>query len=196
MPLGELRARIYRTTKRSDLVEKTLDAINDAIELLTAHGDFAADLVEGSVAISSSEYAQSIVISTTFTRFRKIKYLRPSTYSLYLKKTDPAKIFIEKNPTLGQEKIDVWYRAGDNLVFKLSTLSSLMLYGYYQYPERFDDESDDDDTNWFIDNMEGTVATMACAIMFEDMGNSDEAARLEAKALKWLAVHKNDKQDG
>lgn len=197
MPLGTLRDRIIRKIKRPELEEDIIEAINDALEMIATLGDWSKDLVEGTLAISSSVYAQNIVISTNFVRFRKIKYLRPDGYSLPLTWKDPSRIFQKKSPGVGIEQVDVWYRAGDNIVFKLSVLSSNMLYGFYQYPERFDPtDYDDIDTHWYIDQMESAVYSLALSKMFEDMGNTSEATRLQNRALTLLELHKNDKMDG
>lgn len=189
MNLGELKAWVIRTVKRPEKAADIVDAINSAIEFAAANGDFAWDLVEGTVDIDSSLYAQNIVISSAFTRFRKIKYLRPSGYTRYINWRDPSRIFDNK----GLENVDCWYRAGDNIIFKLSNLQSAMLYGYYSYPARLSASSS---TNAYTEQMTTTIHALACAYIYEDIGNEAEAARLTARGMKFLEVHKADKQDG
>ena len=162
--------------------------------MASTQGDYAFDLVEGELAISSSDYAQNIVISTSFTRFRKVKYLRPEDYSIYLKWRDPAKIFTEKAPgRVGLEQLDCFYRAGDNIVFKLSNLQDTMLYGFYQYPLRV---SDPNATNNYMTQMPAAIHAIAASMIWEDIGNEAEAQRLERRGLRLLAMHQADKQDG
>lgn len=196
MALGDIKARIQRTLKRPELADKVVDAINDAIEMISTLGDWTADLVEGTATISSSDYAQSLVISAEFDRFRKIKYLRPDGYTYYLNWKDPQKIFQKKTVAYGLETADVWYRAGDNIVFKLTVLSSSMLYGFYQYPARFELDADDDETNWYLDQMQAAVTALALSSIYNDIGNASEASRLEKKGIVLVELHKADKQDG
>lgn len=188
MTLGELRAWVLRTVGRPELSTKATDQINLAIEFASTQGDYSWDLVEGAVPLNASLYAQNIVISTSFTRFRKIKYLRPAGYKRYLTWTDPSRIFER-----GIEKVDTWYRAGDNLIFKLSALQSSMLYGYYQYPERL---SASGGTNNYLLQMPSALHDLACSYLFDSIGNAEESARLEKKAIRMLASMRADRQDG
>lgn len=190
MNLGDMKDWVVRTVKRPEKRDDQIqDAINAAIEYAITRGDFVNDLAEVDVAISSSVYSQSIVISTSFTRFRKIKYLRPSTYKRYLNWRDPSRIFNQD----GCEATDVWYRAGDNLVFNLSVLQSVMKVGYYQYPAFL---TQDSDTQWTMDQMPSCIHDLACWRTFEQIGNESESSRFFNIASKYLAAHKDDKQDG
>ncbi len=187
MTLGELQEMVLRTIKRPELTQQALDAINAAIEYAAAQGDFAFDLVEGALAISSTAYAQSVTVNTEFPRFRKIKYLRPAGYRRYLKHRDPSKIF-----NADCEQTDVWYRAGTSLVFKLSNLQSSLLYGYFQRPDLLEDE---DDENEYTLQMPYCIHDIACSRMYDDIGNDAESQRLERRGLRMLSAHKADKQD-
>lgn len=186
MTLTELQAWVLRTIKRPEKAVEVVDAINAAIELASTQGDYAFDLVEGELTIDGSLFAQNIVISTSFTRFRKIKYLRPSGFNEYLKWRDPSRIFQQ-----GKEMLNVWYRSGDNIVFKLSDLQTKMKYGFFQYPTRIASGS-----NNYTTQMPSAIHDLACSRLYEDMGNEAEAGRLERRALKFLIAHKQDKQDG
>lgn len=188
MTLGELQAWVLRTIKRPEKAVEVVDAINAAIELASTQGDFAFDLVEGTKAIDGTLYAQNIVISTSFPRFRKIKYLRPSGYSRYVTWRDSSRIFQD-----GKENVDVWYRSGDNVVFKLSNLQTEMLYGYYAYPARL---TSTNGTNGYTDMMSAAIHDLACGRVYEDMGNAQEAARLEKRGMDLVLKHQRDKQDG
>lgn len=189
MNLGEMKDWLVRTTKRPDKRDDQIqDAINAAVEYATTQGDFAADLVEGSSVLDSAVYAQNLVISTEFARFRKLKYLRPVNYKRYLKWRDPAKVFSDA----GCEAVDVWYRAGDNIIFKLSVLQSSVLWGYYAYPVFM---TNDTDTHWMLDQMRTCIHDLACWRVFEQIGNESEAARFAAIGARELSAHKSDLQD-
>lgn len=192
MNLGELRSWVLRTIKRPDKLLDATDAINGAIEYITAKGDFAADLVEGQFALNPTLYAQSITISTEFPRFRKIKYLRPDGYYTYLHWKDPSRVFVEKSPGVGNESVDVWYRAGDKILLKLSQLQSVLHYGFYSFPSRKEDTGD---THWMLDQMATCVHAFSVALLFEEMGNAEEATRYDRRGERFLLAHKMDKQD-
>lgn len=188
MNFGQICEKIGNRTLRPDKLDEIQDAVNDAIEWATIGGPWADDLVEGSVAIDSTVYSQSIVVSTTFTRYRRMKYLKPYGYNKNITMRDPDKIFDENQ----RESLDVWYRAGDNIVFKLSALTSSMLFGYYQYPERM---TEDSDTHWMFDKLYTAIFNEAAADIWESIGNSEEATRYRGKALNMLVIHRRDHGD-
>jgi hypothetical protein len=189
MNLGEMKDWIVRDTKRPDKREDQVqDAINAALEYATTSCDFSSDLIEGSIAISSAVNAQSLPISSTFPRFRKIKYLRPSNYRNFLCWKDPSRIFDHQQ----RQYTDVWYRSGDNIVFNLSVKQSLMLYAYYQYPLFL---TSDDATHWMLDQMRTCIHDLACWRVFEQIGNESEASRFFKIGDEFLKRHKSDLQD-
>lgn len=189
MDFGTIATNVATRLIRPDKEDEIKDAINDAIEYCTVNGSFSADLVESSVAVDSTVYSQSIVISTTFTRFRKIKYLKPDGYNKLLGWRDPARVFDDK----GNECNDVWYRAGDNIVINLSTLVDTVYYGYYQFPARL---TLDADTHWMLDYMYSAIFNYACADIWESIGNAEEASRYRAMADRYFISHRRDHMDG
>lgn len=199
MNLGEMKDWVVRTTKRPEKRDEQIqDAINAAIEYATTQGDFSADLVESSVAISSSVYAQSLVIADVMPRFRKVKYLRPINYRRYLTHRDPTKIFEERRDSIGFKRdgyqaVDIWYRAGANIVFSLSNLQTSMLYGYFAYPAFL---TDDADTHWMLDQVRTCIHDLACWRVFEQIGDKEEASRFFGMGQKLLVAHKSDLTDG
>lgn len=188
MDFGTMADNIATRVIRPDKVDEIKDAINDAIEFCTVNGDFAVDLVESTVAMEDDVYSQSIVISTTFTRFRKIKYLKPLGYTKFLAWMDPSRVFDND----GNQCKDVWYRAGDNIVINTSALIETMLYGYYQFPERMDDDAD---THWMMDYMYMAIFNLACADIWESIGNAEEATRYRTKGEKAFLSHRRDHAD-
>lgn len=188
MDFGTIADDIADELKRPDKVTQIKRAINNAIEYCTVNGDFAADLSEDDITMDSTVLSQSIVISTTFTRFRKIKYLRPDGYRRMLSLTDPAKIFDDK----GNQCSDVWYRAGDNIVISTSTYIETLYYGYYQFAARL---SADDDTHWMLTYMYSAIFNLALADAWNNIGNAEESAKCKKMGLDYFMAHRRDHQD-
>lgn len=190
MDLSEMIERVIRRTKRADKRDEIIDAINNAISFFSLGASFGQDLVEGTVNIVATDYAQSLSISANFTRFRRIKYLKRTGARFPLKQVDPLKVF----DALGCEQLDRWYRAGNNIVFKLQTLSATLEYGFYQYPELLED---DEDTHWMLDIVPMMIFNKACAEIFQSIGDADRDYQLcEGRAMQAFEVAKQDFEDG
>jgi len=189
MDFGTIVDKIATRTNRPDKEDIIEDAVNDAIEYCTVNGDFSTDLVEGDVDVDSTVYSQSIVISDTFTRFRKIKYLKPLGYNQFLDWRDPSRIFDDR----GNQCKNVWYRAGDNIVISTSMQVSNVLYGYFQFPERLDA---DEDTHWMLTYMYGAIFNLACADIWDNIGNDAEGKKYRDKGLAFALAHRKDHRDG
>lgn len=189
MNFGEIADKVATRIKRPDLLEDCKDAVNDALEFATVNGDFAGDLVESFVAVDSTLATGSIVISTTMPFFRKVKYLRPVGYNRYLKWRDPERMFDVREGAA----LDVYYRAGNSLVYKLSNTVASIYYGYYTYPERLDAEAD---THWMFDQMYSAIFSLACADIWESVGNTEEANRFRLRGTNMVIAHRRDSMDG
>ena len=181
--------RILRRLKRPEKEDEAIDEVNAAIELATITGNFAFDLVEGTVVLDGTVYAQSLVLATAFPRFRKMKYFRPASYTRYVDQMDPSRIFDDN----GRECTDKYYIAGLNIVFKLTEYQTSAYYGYYTYPAIL---SLDADTHWMLDRMQACIRNLALAPLFAGIGNDAESARMQAMGMAQLLAHINDKRDG
>lgn len=189
MNLSEIVEKVITRTKRPDKRDEAIDAVNAAISTFSLGASFAQDLVEGTVAIDAAEYAQSLPISANFTRFRRLKYLKRTGAKTYINMTDPLKVF-DRN---GCELLDRWYRAGDNLVFKLLVLSPTLEYGFYQYPALLEDDAD---THWMLDIVPLMIFNKACAEIFQSIGDADADYRLhEGRAWQMFDIAKQDFED-
>jgi len=190
MQLSEMVDKVITRTKRPDKRTEVVDAINNAISFASLGASFMQDLLEGTVNITATEYAQSLSISVNFPRFRRIKYLKRTGATKFLKQADPLKIF----DACGVEQLERWYRAGNNIVFKLQTLSPTLEYGFFQYPELLEDDAD---THWMLDIIPMYVFNKACAEIFQSIGDADNDMRTcEARAITLLDVAKQDFEDG
>lgn len=189
MDLSEMRVKVIERTKRSDKVQETDDAINNAISFFSLGSSFMQDLVEGTVAIDATLFAQSLSISASFTRFRRLKYLKRTGQRGYIKQADPLKIY----DAAGCELLDRWYRSGNNIVFKLKTLSPTLEYGFFQYPALLEDDTD---THWMLDIIPMAVFNKACAEIFQSIGDADADVRIcETRAMAMFDVAKQDFED-
>lgn len=188
MQFSDMVERIVNRCKRPDKQDTIKDAINNAISYYTLAASFAQDLVEGTVNINATQYAQSFSIATNFPRFRRIKYLKRTGAKEYLKKADPLKVF----DASGCELLERWYRAGDNIVFKIRTLSPTLEYGYYAYPELLED---DDDTHWMLDITPMMIQNRALGEVFGNIGEPQEASKHENLADKMFIAAKGDFED-
>lgn len=190
MQLSEMIDKVIARTKRADKRLEIIDAINNAISFFSLGASFGQDLVEGTVNIVATDFAQSLSISASFTRFRRIKYLKRTGAKTFLTHADPLKVF-DRN---GCELLDRWYRAGNNIVFKLKTLSPTLEYGFYQYPDLLEDDAD---THWMLDIVPLMIFNKACAEIFQSIGDADADYRLcENRAMQMFDVAKQDFEDG
>lgn len=190
MQLSEMIDKIVERTKRSDKRSEAADAINNAISFFSLGASFAQDLVEGTVAITATDFAQSLPIAANFARFRRFKYLKRTGAKGFLKQSDPLKVFDK----FGCELLDRWYRAGDNVVFKLAVLSPTLEYGYYAYPELLEADAD---THWMFDVVPLMIFNKACAEIFQSIGDADADMKVcEGRAMQMFEVAKQDFEDG
>lgn len=189
MNFGEAIQQVYDITKRPDKDAETQRAINSAINQYSLAATFYHDLVESTYTLNSTEYAQSITISTTFTRFRKVAYLRPTGAKFILDKIDPSKAITPN----GCERTNVWYRAGDRLVLRFQNLWQTLEYGYFQYPLVLSGNSD---THWMLDITPNMITDFAISRIFDSVGEQTEAKRYKAMADEAFIIAKNDLATG
>ena len=189
MQFSDAIQEVIQTVKRPDRRTDIKTRINRAIAFCVTSGTFAADLVELQLAIDSTLYAQSFDVSDTpFARFRKFKYIRPTGYTKYLTWRDPSRVFDG-----GCESLDVWYRAGNNCVFKLSKLQSTLEIAYYQYHATLVADTDED---WMLDEMWPCIHDLAAAYFFQLVGNVEEYRRYHDSGITQYNVYLRDLGDG
>jgi hypothetical protein len=188
MQFSEMVQWVTRTTKRPDKVDDIKSAINGAIEHFSLAATFAADLVETSISINALLYAQSLDITTQFTRFRKMKYIKRTDQKGYIYHIDSQNVF-DKN---GCEQLDRWYRAGNNIVFKMKLRSASLEVGYYSYPALL---ITDTDTNWMLDVIKTIIHDKASSRVFYVIGENADADRYGTIAEKDFIAAKEDLED-
>lgn len=168
MNFSQVVAEVARISKRPDKLLDIQRMVNEAINFCCVEGNFARDLIEDSYPISSSEYSQSLPLST-FLRFRKIQYIRPSNKTKYLDPLSADKIFARSSECDARDK---YYIAGDNLTFNLSALAGALIIGHFTYPSQLDDISPN---FWLLDVSPYMVLNKAAATLFASIGDDKSA---------------------
>lgn len=179
---------VMRTTKRPDKVLDIKDAINSAIESFSLAATFAADLVETTININGTQFAQSLDIDDNFTRFRKMKYLKRTGQKGYICWIDSQNVF-DKH---GCEQLDRWYRAGGNIVFKMRVLSPTLDIGYYSYPGLLVADTDD---HWMMEVIKTIVHDKAAARVFYLIGENSDADKFGKLAENAFLAARDDLED-
>lgn len=189
MNFGEALQQVYDITKRPDKSSETKRAINSAINQYSLAATFAHDLVENTYTLNATQYAQSIIISATFPRFRKVAYLRPTGAKFTLDNITPSKVLTPK----GCERTNVWYRAGDRLVLNFQNLWQTLEYGYFQYPAVLVETGD---THWMLDICPMMITDFAISRVFDSVGEQTEGKRYKGMADEAFIIAKNDLATG
>jgi hypothetical protein len=188
MQFSEMIDRVASRCKRPDKRDDIKDSINNAISYFTLAASFAQDLKEGTVVIDPVKYAQSFSIATNLPLFRRLKYLKRTNARSYITKADAQKVYDKS----GCEQLDRWYRAGDNIVFKLSVLSPTLEYGYYAYPALLDNDAD---IHWMLDLTPMMIQNKALGEIFMSIGEPNDAQHHNRRAEEMFVVAKGDFED-
>lgn len=175
---------------RPDKETSVKRCINRAIQRFVASGTFAHDFVEPvGFAIDPTLYAQSFDITASpFVNFRKMKYMKLPGAKDYIKWIDPSQIFSNNC-----EATNVWYRSGNNIIFRTSTLSATLLLGYYKYHPPL---VADADTDWMLDELWSPVHDLAVSFAMQDIGNTDESNKYFVWAMDNFKILMRDLGDG
>lgn len=190
MNTTEAIAEVRSSTKRPDKDTEALSAINQAISTCTMRDNWARDLVEDSITIDGTEYAQVIDISTLTTRFRKWKYLRPTSQRQFLVRADPTQIY---SPS-GSIQRNRYVQAGDNLTIVLANLDDSLEVGYYQYAPVLT-ESEGNNEHWMLDLMPYVIINFAKAAIFESIGDDASAKKFNDRYEEQFLIGRRDHVD-
>lgn len=186
----EAQNEILDLIKRPEKRTAVMRFINRAIGFIAASGTWSHDLVELTHSIDGQLYAQSFdVTEDPFVRFRKIKYIRPTGFRSYLTFRDPAAVYDEN----GCQAQNVYYRAGNNIVFNLSSLQSSLELAYYQYHVNL---SANGDTDWMLDQIWPAVHDIAVSYAFQDIGVNEDANKYLQWGMQQFRVYLKDIGDG
>lgn len=195
MNFAEVTTEVMSIVKRPDKLAEVRSAINSTVQYCSTQCDFARDLVETSTVIDPAAYAQSLAL-TTFPRFRKFRYMKPSNRNSYIEPLAPDKIFVRKTTALGRtsdiEVLDKYYIAGDSVVFKLCKVAPSLIVGYYRYPPVLANA----ETFWSLESMPYVIIEGAIAKAFRMLGDDSSADRYQGQFLQSYASASKDLKFG
>lgn len=192
MTLVEAIEEVISITKRADKRAEITSNINKALLHFTLKSNFAKDLVETSIPFDSDSYAQSIDLTalvTPLTRFRKWKYLRPTSRSYFLKFRDPLQVV---GPN-GNVQTDVFYMTGDTLIAALSQLDATCEIGYYTYPPILSETGTT--AHWMLTMVPWMVTERAASQTFKSIGDDSSAVFYEKSSNELFFAARNDFED-
>lgn len=182
-------AEVRNIVKRPDKQVEMAFQLNRAISFFTLKADFSKDLVESSLPIDPTLYGQTISLST-FPRFRKLKYLKPTSARYYL-----TEIGIDKVLTPGESiQLNRYFIAGSDLTITLSKLDSSLEIGYYTYAPILT-ETSPNNTHWMLDIMPYAVIEKAASKIFQSIGDDASARLYEGSATEFFLAARRDFAD-
>jgi hypothetical protein len=190
-------AEVIAITKRPDKTTEISSNLNKAILFFTLKADFARDLIETSIAIDPTVYGETLSIATAFTRFRKIKYIRPRSQRRFLTFIDPTQLF---SPSEMVQR-NRFYVAGENLTFTLSTKDTHLEIGYYQYPPTIIETAptppaeEPPNTHWMLDMIPWAITERAASQVFKSIGDDVSARFYEASSMELFLAARRDFAD-
>lgn len=187
MNFTEVVNEVLAIVKRPDKITDARREVNAAISFCCIDSDFVRDFSENSFAIDSSLYSQSLALSS-FTRFRKFAYIKPPATKYYIKPIAPDKVFHGEC-----EEVNRYYIAGDNVVFKLSALTSALLIGWYSYPPTLTDASP---THWLLDAAPWMIIDRAAAKVFANIGDDKSSSKHDSNFAVSYQSARRDLQAG
>lgn len=183
MNFGQAKDSIIDTVHRADKATDIGDAINEAISVL-ATKPWALDLTSATVTVTSpTDYEHSFDSATSpFTRFKRIKWMKPPGWTKYIQHRDPARIFVENC-----ESLNTWYMEGTTVIFKVSSLITTVRVGYYQYHATLSAAAD---TDWMLVQLWPVVRAYVLAEIYRQIGDDAESQSYKAKwPLLWDLAH-------
>lgn len=180
-------AEVIGIVGRPDKVEDVRREVNAAINFFSIEANFARDLIETSATLDGTLYAQSLALNT-LPRWRKFLYLRPVNRKKYLTRRNANAIFAN-----GDEELDTYYIAGDNVIFKLCQLSTSLLIGYFTYPPILTDAAPD---YWLLDISPFMVIYKAASNILAAIGNNEDSVMYDKRANVLYESAKNDYRYG
>lgn len=190
MNFTECVNEVLTIVKRPDKLVEAQNAVNNRLSRCILKTEFTHDLVEDSIPIDGTLYAQSIDLSALavpLVRFRKWKYLKqPGTYR-YLEPSDLQNIY---RPG-GFTQSDVFYMVGTKLNIITSSLSSTLDIGYYQYAPVLSGVNE----HWLLTLAPYCIINLAVGELFNGMGDVNSSKYYLSSGEELYRVVVNDCRD-
>lgn len=190
MNFSEVVAEVIRITKRPDKTADIGIAINKALTYCTLKGSFDRDTVEASLPVTDPlAYGGTLDIST-FTRFRRFTYIKPTAKKYYLQPLAADKIFTPKN----NMQPNKYYIVGQTLTYTLSELTTVLEVGYLTYPLTVD--ASVNTTHWMMDMMPYAIIDLAAAYVFAGIGDDASANKHQVFGMEQYLTLRKDLSQG
>lgn len=189
MIFSEAVAEVISITGRPDKAADIASQLNRAISFFCLKAEFSRDLLETSLAIDPTLFADTISIAS-LVRFRKFKYLRPLAQRYYLRSIDPTQIFTPE----GNYQPNRYYVAGNTLSYTLSQLDTSLEIGYYQYPPVLS-STPGSDSHWLLDLIPYAAVEKAAAKIFQLVGDDSSYKFYEGSSMEMFVTGRKDFQD-
>lgn len=186
MNLTEAIDEVVSITGRPDKRAEAGRQINRALSFFTLKAEFSKDLVETSLDLDVTLYGQSVAISG-LTRFRKFKYIRPTSRRYYLTDIDPTQVFGPGS----QIQPDRYFVVGASLTITQSNLDSSIQVGYLTYAPTLTEVSPND-VHWMLTMIPYALIEKAAAKIFQQIGDETSWKTYEASSMELFLAARND----
>lgn len=183
MNFTEVVAEVLRIVKRPDKITDIRREVNAAINHFSVDSDFPRDLQEVLQAITATEYTQAIALST-FTRFRKFRYIKRAGTREFLKRLNDTDLFDTRC-----DLRDRYYIAGTNVNISMTKTAASLDIGYYQYPPVLTDASPN---YWMLEGNWNAVVNKAASVIFANIGDDSSARTHNAFAVQAYMAFRQD----
>lgn len=192
---GQLCDDVAVATNRPELVDEIKLAVRQATKYFHLRDFFMKDAQENIFTFPIANYTFQLSVSDTFTRFRKIRYIKKYDNVNAIVKENPDDKVKEVDPNAlfdryGAPKNNVFYIAGDNLNIKCNTQESSFLISWYAYPDTVPESF----KSWIADLYDVAIVEYAKAQIFNAIGMDAEAKRIkdEIEMVHWPIIVAND----
>jgi len=186
MNLTEVKTEILRLVARPEKHVDAIAAVNKVLSFLTLKGEFPQDVVESTLAISSTLSADTIAL-TSLVGFRRFVYIKPTGARYYLTPIGPEQVFTPG----GKIQQNRYYIAGTNLTYTLSALNSSLEIGYLQAAPVLT-EVTGSDTHWMLVNCPYAIIDLAASKVYRQIGDDASADRYEISGMQLFNAYLAD----
>ena len=167
MNFTEVVAEVLATVKRPDKLLAIRREVNAAVTFFSGNQNFSRDVYEQLLIIDPLEYTQVILFSS-LTRYRKMKYMKRAGTKNYLQKLAATELGSDCDMK------DKFYVVGAGVKIAMTAKAASLDIAYYQYPPTLTDLAPE---YWMLDAGWPMVFNRACAKVFADIGD-DASAKL------------------
>jgi hypothetical protein len=189
MNLTEAKEEVVGLTKRPEKEVEILSQLNRAISFYTLKVNWARDLVEDTLTLDPTLYGQTIDISG-LARFRKVKYLRPTSQRIYLKTIGVDKVITPN----GRVQPNRFFVGGQSLTITLGQLDSSLEIGYYTFAPTLNEVAPDNEY-WMLDVMPWAIIDRAASHIFKGIGDETSAKQYLESSMEFFVAARKDFAD-